>query len=103
MPGTEFLAQGTSHHELINCPLLEEANALARGSLAVTPGLTRLAGEVERLHGQWQTVKPASTAIVDREYEPQLRTPLVVDSATASPDSAAQRIASRMLPRRAVE
>ena len=41
-------------------------------------------------------VKPAWTAILDREYEPWLRRPLVVDSATTSPDSAAQRIASRM-------
>jgi hypothetical protein len=43
-------------------------------------------------------VKPAWTAILKREYEPWLRTPLVIDSATTSPDSAAQRIASRMSP-----
>jgi predicted kinase len=48
-------------------------------------------------------VKPTWRAIVDREYEPWLRRPLVVDSATTSPDSAAQRIASRMLPRHAAE
>ena len=41
-------------------------------------------------------VKPAWTAILEREYEPWLRTPLVVDSAITSPESAAQRIASRM-------
>jgi chloramphenicol 3-O-phosphotransferase len=41
-------------------------------------------------------VKPTWTAILDRDYEPWLRTPLVVDSATTSPHSAAQRIASRM-------
>jgi predicted kinase len=41
-------------------------------------------------------VKPAWTAIVDREYGPWLRRPLVVDSATTSLDRAAQRIASRM-------
>ena len=43
-------------------------------------------------------VKPAWTAILEREYEPWLRTPLVIDSATTSPDGAAQRIASRMSP-----
>jgi predicted kinase len=41
-------------------------------------------------------VKPAWTAIVDREYESWLRKPLVLDSSSISPDSAAQRIASRM-------
>jgi hypothetical protein len=41
-------------------------------------------------------VKPTWTAILDREYEPWLRRPLVVGSATTSPDSAAQKIASRM-------
>ena len=41
-------------------------------------------------------VKPTWTAILDRDYEPWLRRPLVVDSAITSPDSAAQRIASRM-------
>jgi hypothetical protein len=40
--------------------------------------------------------KPAWAAIVDREYEPWLREPLVLDSLIISPDSAAQRIASRM-------
>jgi predicted kinase len=40
--------------------------------------------------------KPAWTAIVDREYEPWLREPLVLDSLIISPESAAQRIASRM-------
>jgi predicted kinase len=41
-------------------------------------------------------VKPAWAAITEREYEPWLRRPLVVDSAITSPDSAAQKIASRM-------
>jgi predicted kinase len=41
-------------------------------------------------------VKPPWTAILEREYEPWLRTPLVIDSATTSPDGAAQRIVSRM-------
>ena len=41
-------------------------------------------------------VKPAWTAILEREYEPWLRSRLVVDSATTSPDSAAQTIASKM-------
>jgi predicted kinase len=41
-------------------------------------------------------VKPQWSAILDREYEPWLRKPLVIDSSTTSPDSAAQRIASRM-------
>jgi hypothetical protein len=40
--------------------------------------------------------KPAWAAIVDREYEPWLREPLVLDSLIISPDSAAQRIASRV-------
>jgi hypothetical protein len=41
-------------------------------------------------------VKPTWTAILEREYEPWLRRPLVVDSAITSPDIAAQKIASRM-------
>jgi predicted kinase len=41
-------------------------------------------------------VKPQWTAILDREYEPWLGRPFVIDSSTTSPDSAAQRIASRM-------
>jgi hypothetical protein len=41
-------------------------------------------------------LKPSWTAILQREYEPRLRTPLVVDSATTSPNSAVERIASRM-------
>jgi predicted kinase len=41
-------------------------------------------------------VKPAWAAITEREYEPWLRRPLVVDSAITSPDGAAQKIASRM-------
>jgi hypothetical protein len=41
-------------------------------------------------------VKPVWTAILEREYEPWLRTPLIVDSATTSPDSAAMTIALRM-------
>jgi predicted kinase len=41
-------------------------------------------------------VKPAWTAILEREYEPWLRTPLIIDSATTSPDSAAMTIALRM-------
>ena len=41
-------------------------------------------------------VKPAWTAILEREYEPWLRRPLIVDSATTSPDSAAMTIALRM-------
>jgi hypothetical protein len=41
-------------------------------------------------------VKPAWTAIVDREYEPWLRKPIVLDSSAVFPDSAAQRIASKM-------
>jgi predicted kinase len=40
--------------------------------------------------------KPAWAAIVDREYEPWLREPLVLDSLIISPESAAQRIASKM-------
>jgi hypothetical protein len=43
-------------------------------------------------------VKPTWTAILEREYEPWLRTRLVIDAATTSPDGAAQRIASRMSP-----
>jgi predicted kinase len=41
-------------------------------------------------------VKPVWTAINDREYEPWVRKALVIDSATTSPDRAAQKIASRM-------
>jgi predicted kinase len=41
-------------------------------------------------------VKPTWAAIAEREYQPWLRRPLVIDSAITSPDSAAQRIASRM-------
>ena len=41
-------------------------------------------------------VKPTWTAILEREYEPWLRKPLVLDSAITSPDIAAQKIASRM-------
>jgi predicted kinase len=41
-------------------------------------------------------VKPTWTAILEREYEPWLRKPLVVDSAITSPDIAARKIASRM-------
>ena len=41
-------------------------------------------------------VKPTWAAISEREYEPWLRGPLVIDSAITSPDSAAQKIASRM-------
>jgi predicted kinase len=41
-------------------------------------------------------VKPTWAAITEREYEPWLRRPIVVDSAITSPDSAAQEIASRM-------
>jgi predicted kinase len=41
-------------------------------------------------------LKPTWTAIMEREYEPWLRTPLVIDSATTSPERAAQSIAARM-------
>ena len=41
-------------------------------------------------------VKPTWTAILEREYEPWHRRPLIVDSATTSPDNAAQTIASKM-------
>jgi hypothetical protein len=41
-------------------------------------------------------VKPAWAGIVNREYEPWVREPLVLDSSTISPDTAALRIASRM-------
>ena len=41
-------------------------------------------------------VKPTWTAILEREYEPWLRKPLVLDSAITSPDIAAPKIASRM-------
>ena len=41
-------------------------------------------------------VKPAWAGIVNREYEPWVREPLVLDSSTISPDIAALRIASRM-------
>jgi predicted kinase len=39
-------------------------------------------------------VKPTWTAINDREYEPWVRQPLLIDSATTPPDRAVQRIAS---------
>jgi predicted kinase len=45
--------------------------------------------------------KPVWKAIADREYEAWLRRPLVVDSATTSPDKAARRIASMMASVRA--
>jgi len=41
-------------------------------------------------------VKPTWTAINDRDYEAWARRPLVIDSATTSPDRAAQMIASSM-------
>ena len=41
-------------------------------------------------------VKPAWAGIVNREYEPWVREPLVLDSSTISPDTAALSIASRM-------
>jgi hypothetical protein len=46
-------------------------------------------------------VKPVWKAIADREYEAWLRSPLVVDSATTSPDKAARRIASMIASVRA--
>jgi hypothetical protein len=45
--------------------------------------------------------KPVWKAIADREYEAWLRRPLVVDSATTSPDKAARRIASMIASVRA--
>jgi predicted kinase len=41
-------------------------------------------------------VKPSWAAITEREYEPWLRRPLVVDSAITPPERAAKKIASRM-------
>ena len=46
-------------------------------------------------------LKPTWTAILEREYEPWLRRPLIVDTATTAPDSAANTIASRMASARA--
>jgi predicted kinase len=41
-------------------------------------------------------LKPTWTAILEREYHPWLRRPLIVDTATTSPETAAEAIASRM-------
>jgi predicted kinase len=40
--------------------------------------------------------KPTWPAVIEREYEPWTRDHMVIDSMTASPDNAADRIASKM-------
>jgi len=47
-------------------------------------------------------MKPAWTAVMNREYEPWGREHLVVDSTTTSPESAARLIASRMMSAKAI-
>jgi hypothetical protein len=47
-------------------------------------------------------MKPAWTAVMNREYEPWDREHLVVDSTTTSPESAARLIASRMVAAKAI-